>query len=225
MEQRFEAASDVCSDAALRSRWRGVLGPQDIAWCRANQISLTYDPAQIGWVPAKSEQAAKPRLTFRRWRGSDLPVFRHLLDDPGLWRYLPEAYPDPLTDELARNLIAVSELTEHHDVRAIERDGEPVGQVRLAFASYEVSRKEAEISYWIGRRWWGRGIATGAIRRFAALCFSEHSTIEVIVARVHEDNRASAKTLLKSGFSDNGHDIEVPGIRLFRRRRSGDSRG
>lgn len=46
-------------------------------------------------------------------------------------------------------------------IRTIELDGAVVGSV----LSYEQDGLP-EVSYWIGRAHWGRGIATEALRRF-----------------------------------------------------------
>jgi hypothetical protein len=132
-----------------RPRWRGPLDAEELAWCRANGVALGYDPAQIGWValaPAAAAEAApdegpdeapdeapdaapdaapEEALRLRPWRAEDAPDFRALLDDPEIWRHLPEPYPAPLTAALAADLIALAALP-HHDVRAIER-GERAG--------------------------------------------------------------------------------------------------
>ena len=224
MQLRFAVLPDGHAVDANRSRWRGPLDAAETAWCRGNGIALAYDPAQIGWVPTRSEAAAKDaiapgRIGFRRWRDSDLPVYRALLDDPDVWRFLPDSYPAPLSETAARDLIVVSALTDHHDVRAVERDGEPVGQIRLAFAPGMADRSEGEISYWLGRRWWGRGIATETIRRFSALAFAERPDLRSIVARVHRDNTGSVRAVARAGFAEAGPASDDPAIRLFRRAR------
>jgi RimJ/RimL family protein N-acetyltransferase len=227
-----------------RPRWRGPLDAEELAWCRANGVALGYDPAQIGWValaPAAAAEAApdegpdeapdeapdaapdaapEEALRLRPWRAEDAPDFRALLDDPEIWRHLPEPYPAPLTAALAADLIALAALP-HHDVRAIERGGAPVGQVRLAFPPGAADRRSGEISYWLGRRWWGRGIASAAIRRFTGLCFAERPDLEAIFARVHRDNAASARAVARAGYRDEGPAPDDPAIRIFRRRRSG----
>lgn len=149
----------------------------------------------------------------------DATTFRALLDDPEVWLHLPEPYPAPLTVELTHDLVKLAMLTNHHDVRAIEHGGEPVGQIRLAFTPGSADRRVGEISYWLGRRWWGRGIASEAIQHFTALCFAERPDLASIFGRVHRDNAASARALVKAGYREEGPAPDDPAIRIFCRPR------
>jgi len=54
---------------------------------------------------------------------------------------------------------------------------------------------EREVTYWIGRSYWGRGIATSALRAFLTIDRSRP-----LHARVAHDNVASHRVLEKCGF-------------------------
>jgi len=150
---------------------------------------------------------------LRPWRPDDVERFRALLDDPEVWRHLPEPYPAPLSEEMAGALIELSNHARHHEVRAIERDGEVVGQIRLLFdGPHDASKIEthgtnrpvdAEISYWLGRQHWGQGIAGAVIRLFTLLAFQKRP-LASIFARVDEANTASRRALEKAGYRDEG---------------------
>ena len=58
-----------------------------------------------------------------------------------------------------------------------------------------VMEGEAEITYWIDRKYWGQGIATKALNKFLAI-----ETIRPIFGRVAFDNFGSQKVLEKCGF-------------------------
>ena len=60
---------------------------------------------------------------------------------------------------------------------------------------------DAEITYWIDRRFWGRGIATTALRKFL-----ETEPVRPIHGRVAFDNFGSQKVLEKCGFVKVGED-------------------
>jgi len=76
-------------------------------------------------------------------------------------------------------------------IRTIVRDGQVVGSV----SSYELSGKP-EVTYWIGRAHWGKGIATRALTVFLA----QVNTTRPIYARVAKDNLGSRRVLEKCGF-------------------------
>jgi RimJ/RimL family protein N-acetyltransferase len=75
--------------------------------------------------------------------------------------------------------------------RTVLLDGEVTGNV-VAF-DYEGRR---EVGYWIGRAFWGKGVATGALRAFLA-----EVTERPIYAGVAEANVASKRVLEKCGFT------------------------
>jgi RimJ/RimL family protein N-acetyltransferase len=54
---------------------------------------------------------------------------------------------------------------------------------------------EREVTYWIGRSYWGRGIATDALNAFLAVDRSRP-----LYAHVASDNAASRRVLQKCGF-------------------------
>lgn len=226
-------------------RWKrssGVLKAQDLAALRAAGVALAYDPVQIGWVAldceddldpgmnAPSAQAADVaerrmrlhevtgRYRLRPWREDDLATFVALLDNPKVWRHLPEAYPAPLTEELARDLIELSNASDHHEVLAAEYWGEPIGQLRLAFA-HSADRSQAEISYWLGEPFWGRGHGAGLVSFFTRMVFRKRPELRSIFARVHKANVASARALEKSGYRREGPGSDDASIVVYRIRR------
>ncbi|MBE2236645.1 MAG: GNAT family N-acetyltransferase [Caldilineaceae bacterium] len=82
-------------------------------------------------------------------------------------------------------------------VRTILCDGQVAGHV----LRYEEDGKP-EVSYWLGRTFWGRGIATRALARFLA----EVDATRPIYARVAKDNLGSRRVLEKCGFVIIGAD-------------------
>ena len=69
------------------------------------------------------------------------------------------------------------------------------GQVAGSVSSYEDEGKP-EVTYWLGKEYWGRGIATWALRKFLA----QKNQIRPIYARVAKDNLGSRRVLEKCGF-------------------------
>lgn len=66
---------------------------------------------------------------------------------------------------------------------------------------------EPEISYWLGKEFWNRGIATQGLALFLDVM-----TVRPLYARVAKDNIASIRVLEKNGFSLSG---EGNGIQML----------
>jgi RimJ/RimL family protein N-acetyltransferase len=73
------------------------------------------------------------------------------------------------------------------------------GQVAGHVLSYEEAGKP-EVSYWIGKAYWGWGIATRALSAF----LGQANKTRPIYARAAKDNIASLRVLEKCGFTITG---------------------
>jgi len=60
---------------------------------------------------------------------------------------------------------------------------------------------DPEISYWLGREFWGQGVATRAL-----LAFLDEDKDRPLYARVAKDNLASIRVLEKCDFHQTGED-------------------
>ena len=76
--------------------------------------------------------------------------------------------------------------------RVVEIDGRVVGHI----ASFDLD-EQREVTYWIGRQDWGRGIATRALHEFLARI----ERARPLYARAASDNVASIRVLEKCGFT------------------------
>ncbi len=82
-------------------------------------------------------------------------------------------------------------------IKTIIVDEQVVGYV----SSYEEAGK-SEVTYWIGKEYWGKGLATRALSDFLG-----HVTMtRPIYARVAKDNIGSLRVLHKCGFTITGED-------------------
>ncbi|MBU0517357.1 GNAT family N-acetyltransferase [bacterium] len=61
---------------------------------------------------------------------------------------------------------------------------------------------DPEISYWIGKEYWGKGVATTALTQFLAVIEERP-----LYARVAKDNIGSVRVLEKCGFKVCGEDV------------------
>jgi len=71
---------------------------------------------------------------------------------------------------------------------------------------WKEGKYEQRVGYWIGKQFWGRGIATSALREFLA-----EVKIRPLYAHVANHNIASKRVLEKNGFvaHDEGGEISV----------------
>ena len=91
-----------------------------------------------------------------------------------------------------RKILADDEITN----RVIEVDGTIVGSE----AAFPI-QGDMEVTYWIHRDWWGRGVASAAL---AGLL--DEVTVRPVFGRVAEDNAGSVRVLERNGFVRVGTD-------------------
>lgn len=89
-------------------------------------------------------------------------------------------------------------------LRTILCDGQVAGNI----VSWEQAG-EREVGYWIGKDYWGRGIATRALSEFLSLL-----PARPLYAHVARHNFASRRVLEKCGFTLCGEDAEELALRL-----------
>lgn len=146
-----------------------------------------------------SVRLATERLVLRPWRrGDEEAIVRHA-DNRRVWLNLRDLFPHPYTRDDAREFIAIQAGTSGppHNL-AIEHGGEAIGSVGLHPLS-DVSRFTAEIGYWIGEAFWGRGLATEALRLFTGYAF-ESFPFERLEGWVFSTNPSSGRVLEKAGY-------------------------
>ncbi|MBP6015546.1 MAG: GNAT family N-acetyltransferase [Candidatus Promineofilum sp.] len=136
------------------------------------------------------------KIQLREVVAADLPIFFDNERDPVAVRMAAFTSKDPadraaFDAHWARNLAAADGM-----IRTILVDGQVAGNV----FSY-VDAMGPEVSYWIGRDFWGRGIATSAL-----LAFLEIQTARPLFARAAKDNLGSLRILEKCGFAITGQD-------------------
>jgi RimJ/RimL family protein N-acetyltransferase len=191
-----------------------TLSAAEVALLRAQGVPVGFDPVLQGWVRLddgtwRTARPERPVMTisFRPWEDADLPQFRELLSDPEVWRFLPEPFPGDLPEHVARDLLAVAQVTTFHEVRAAIWNGTPIGQVRVQWdtpTTLGAAPVSAEFSYWLGSAHWGRGFGRRIAIKSVPLAFARHSTLTSLWARVHPDNRASRRILGEAGFTATG---------------------
>ena len=86
--------------------------------------------------------------------------------------------------------------------RAIVAEGAVVGSL-TAERQKNIHRYTAELGYYIGEPYWGRGITTAAVRAACAWLFANTDLVR-LYAEPFARNRASCRVLEKAGFTLEG---------------------
>ncbi len=122
----------------------------------------------------------------------DLPIFFRQQQDPEAVRMAAFVARDPSD----REVFMAHWHRILHDGTVINKtvvwDGKVAGNIGR-FLDREFGKPE--VTYWIGREYWGRGIATEALR-----VFLEENAERPVFARAADDNRASIRVMEKCGF-------------------------
>lgn len=134
----------------------------------------------------------------RTWLADDLPALVRHANNREVARHLRDRFPHPY--EPAHGLGFLRSLAQQpaETVWAIAVDGAAVGGIGLELGR-DVERVSAEIGYWLGQDYWGRGLATAALRAVTAHAFSQFDLTR-IYAVPFESNPASIRVLEKAGY-------------------------
>jgi len=135
---------------------------------------------------------------IRSWQEEDAGALPRFANNRNIARNLRDLFPSPYTVKHAQEFIgaALQQCPETHF--AIEVDGEAVGGIGVRLRD-DIERYVAELGYWLGEPFWGRGIASEAVVAITQFAVKEFN-LQRIEAGVFEWNPASARVLEKAGY-------------------------
>jgi len=136
-------------------------------------------------------------IVLREVMLSDLPIFFNQQLDPEANWMAAFTRKDPANRDAFMGHWTKILKDEATTIQTILFNGGVAGSV----FSYVDEDEHLEVSYWIGKPYWGKGIATCALSAFL-----EHSKIRPLYARAAKDNIGSLRVLEKCGFARIGED-------------------
>ena len=139
---------------------------------------------------------------LRPWRAGDEPSLVRHANNREIWLNLRDRFPHSYTRADAEAWVRIASAGNPQTHFAIEASGEAVGGVSLMLQD-DVERVSAEIGYWLGEAFWGRGIVSAAMRaatEYAFTCFGLSRVYALPFAR----NTASIRVLEKAGYTREG---------------------
>lgn len=140
---------------------------------------------------------------LRPFRRGDEPSIAENINDRKIERYTLNI-PYPYTLKAARqwvdfNLKLARSGNKEQVNFAIDLDGEVIGGIGL----FKMNGHSAEIGYWLGVKYWGRGIVPAAVKALTRYAMKELK-LRRVYAKVFSVNKASARVLEKAGYKYEG---------------------
>jgi ribosomal-protein-alanine N-acetyltransferase len=140
-------------------------------------------------------------LRVRSWRKNDLDALVRYANNAKIAANLRDQFPHPYTRSAAAAYLA--------DVRsavetsfAVEYAGEAVGGIGFKLG-IDIARISAEMGYWLGEPFWGRGLTTRAVLATSEWAFDNYKLTRIF-AMAFSHNVASMRVLEKAGFQREG---------------------
>lgn len=133
------------------------------------------------------------KISLREVRAGDLPIFFEQQLDPEATRMA--AFPPRARGEFMDHW-AKAMAEETTILRTIVFHEKVAGNI-----VYWEKSGERRVGYWLGKEYWGKGIASAALARFVG-----QVKIRPLYARVAKKNVASIRVLQKCGFTISGED-------------------
>ena len=136
------------------------------------------------------------KCILRNWEYSDLGNLVKNANNLKISCNMRDGFPNPYTVEAGKQWIKFSEISEA--IFAITVNDEAIGSIGLNIGT-DIERISAEVGYWLGEDYWGKGIVSSALNGIIGYGFKELN-LERIYAVPLEHNIASRRVLEKNDF-------------------------
>lgn len=141
------------------------------------------------------------RLILRPWTEDDAEALYKYAKDERVGP--PAGWPPHTSVQNSRDTIRAVLSREDTYAVVLKETGEPVGSasiMRKGHCSADISETEAEIGYWIGVPYWGRGLIPEAARELLKRCF-EKLNCTAVWCGYFDGNEKSRRVQEKCGFT------------------------
>ena len=150
-------------------------------------------------IPVPTLAAA--RSVLRELRPGDAAALSRHADDEAVWRNLFEGFPRPYTVADAQAWCDPARRPAAAGfVWGIAVEGEVAGCIGLRPEPGWMDCN-AEVGYWIGQTFWGRGIASGALAAVSTWAWAHRPELTRLFAPIFGWNLASQRVAQKAGYA------------------------
>lgn len=141
---------------------------------------------------------------IRQWKIKDKKDLAKMLNNKKILDNLRDGLPYPYTEQDAEEFITAMLSADPTSTFAfaITVDGTVVGSIGV-FRQDNIHGRTAEMGYYIGEPYWGKGIGSSAVKQVCEYVFT-HTDIIRIFAEPFAYNTASCRVLEKAGFQFEG---------------------
>lgn len=142
------------------------------------------------------------KCLLRAWHPNDVESLVRHANNRKVWLSMRDGFPHPYTQSDALDWIARARAARPVTSFAIVVANQPVGGIGFELRS-DIERFSAEVGYWLGEEFWGRGIATDALKAATAYALQTYK-LNRIYALPFSENTASIRVLQKCGYRREG---------------------
>lgn len=137
-------------------------------------------------------------IEFRPHKIELAKVFSEMKNIPEVLDNGYDKTPNPFTENDAIEFIKLQLNKNPTERFLIYWNNEVAGEIGIALKE-DVFRLNAEIGYFISKNFWGKGLATQAVKKMTEYTFANFDIVR-IVAGVFDFNKSSMKVLEKNGY-------------------------
>lgn len=143
-------------------------------------------------------------IELRAWRADDAESLVPIIGNKKVQDNLRDGIPYPYTKADADFFIHEMQTADPDSTFAfaITADGKLAGSIAV-YRQSNIHFRTGELGYYLGESFWGKGIATEAVKQICSYIFT-HTDIIRIFAEPFAYNHASCHVLEKAGFQFEG---------------------
>ena len=141
-------------------------------------------------------------ISLKKLSPDDAPQIARLANNKNIWDNLRDYIPHPYKLDDAISFIEMASKQNPCLTFGMCSQDELCGVIGMN-AQNDIYRKSAEIGYWLGEPYWGKGITSAALKLMTDYAFKVLD-VNRIYTSVFENNHASMRVLEKNGYTKEG---------------------
>jgi ribosomal-protein-alanine N-acetyltransferase len=139
-----------------------------------------------------------PGWRLRPWRAADAPSLAAQANNLNVWRWMSEGFPHPYTLEVAEHWVQAGQIEFGGEHWAVCHQDLAVGGCGI-HPGAAPSPASAEVGWWLGEPYWGRGVGTRVVGALVRQAFA-NPALTRLVAPIHAGNERSMRAAARNGF-------------------------